>query len=224
MNPGPRAIVFDLDGTLIDSAAGLNAALNEVFEEEGWPHLSLDAATAMTGDGTAKFVERAVVGAGRDPAAEDLQGLLGRLLDRYGRNPTRATRLYPGVAETLPRLRRAGYAMGVCTNKHHGLSVAILRAFGLEAYMDAVIGGDSVERRKPHPEPLLATLVGLGVPPSSAVMVGDSPNDVAVARAAGVAAIAVSYGYDPSRAAELGPDLTIDRFADLPDALECLMT
>ncbi len=220
----PRAIVFDLDGTLVDSAPDLQVALNEVLNEAGWPSLDLDTVTSMMGDGVDKFVERGVSHAGGDLASGDLPDLIGRFLERYAQHPTRFTKPYPGVAETLSRMRQADYALGVCTNKNHDLSVTILREFGLDGYLGAVIGGDSLDKRKPDPEPLLATLAELGVQPSSAVMVGDSRNDVAVARRAGIPAIVVSYGYCPDGADRLGADITIDKFADLPDALIILTT
>ena len=223
MSPSPRAVVFDLDGTLVDSLPGQQAAFNEVLGEDGYPPLGLEVATTLVGDGVAKFVERGVAHVGWDLAPEDLPGLVSRFVARYAKNPTRLTKPYPGVAETLCRLRRAGFKLGVCTNKTHDLSVAILGELGLEGYFGAVIGGDSRDRRKPHPEPLLAALGELGVAPSAAVMVGDSRNDVLVARRAGLPAIAVSYGYCPGGVGRLGADATIDRFSDLPAALDRLM-
>ena len=223
MSPSPRAVVFDLDGTLVDSLPGLQAAFNEVLGEDGWPPLDLEAATTLVGDGVAKFVERGLAHVGWELAPDDLPRLVGRFVAHYAKDPARFTAPYPGVAETLSRLRRAGYELGVCTNKNHDLSVAILGELGLERYFGAVIGGDSRDRRKPHPEPLLATLGELGAAPSAAVMVGDSRNDVLVARRAGLPAIAVSYGYCPGGVGGLGADATIDRFSDLPAALDRLM-
>ncbi len=214
------AVVFDLDGTLVDSAPDLAAVLNEILDHEGWPSQDLATVASMVGDGVAKLVERGFARAGADLGDDELSRLVDRFLARYAENPTRFTKPFPGVAETLSRLRRTGYRLAVCTNKNHGPTVTILRNLDLESYFGAVIGGDSLVRRKPDPEPLLAALDELSASPSSAVMVGDSRNDVAAARAAGIPAITVSYGYGADSA--LGAEHTIDRFSDLPKTLESL--
>ena len=126
---------------------------------------------------------------------------------------------FPGVRETLAALLAQGARLGICTNKPHALTCKLLRALDLERCFEAILGGDSLAVRKPDPGHLLGVVEALGAERSGAVMVGDSPIDVACARAAGVPMIAVSYGYSRVAAAELGADMVIERFAELPAAL-----
>lgn len=217
---GIKAVLIDLDGTLVDSARDLQSALNAVLREEGLRELGIEEVTSMIGDGAAKLVERAWRAAGGDmgrlPAAQ------GRFLARYERNAANATRPYPGVAATLAALRRAGLRLACVTNKPAGPTHEILRALGLAPYFGAVVGGDTLPVRKPDPGPLLRALALLGSAPHEAVMVGDNVHDVAAARAAGLRSVAVTYGYSHGPPAELGADALVDAFADIPDALRRL--
>ena len=211
------AIVLDLDGTLIDSAPDLHAAVSALLAEEGLPAPSLTAVTGMIGDGMAKLVERAFVAAGRPPSRDALPDLLRRFRAFYeGPDRPRLTRVYPDVAETLRRLRAEGVSLAVCTNKAEAAAV------GWAALLDAVVGGDRVPAQKPDPAHILATLDRIGADRSAAAMVGDSPNDIAAGLAAGLPVVAVSWGYTNVAPADLGADCLIDRFADLPAALDRL--
>ena len=145
-----------------------------------------------------------------------------RLQTSFLSQPRGRSRPYPGVAKTLSELRSAGLRLAVCTNKPAAPSEALLASLGLAEFFSAVVGGDSLAVRKPDGRHLLATLARLGVAAGRAVMVGDSANDVAVARDAGVAVIVVSYGYGNTAARSLGADAVIDGFADLGRALERL--
>ena len=170
----------------------------------------------MVGDGVAKLVER-----GLPPAAApaEFDQLVARYVALYHERQTALTRPYPGVVETLRALSGEGWRLAVCTNKPEAATREILAAFGLDDLFAAVGGGDSFAVRKPAAGHPLATLARMAAPPGSAVMVGDSPNDVLSARGAGLPVIVVGYGYSRVPPAELGADAVIERFAELPAAL-----
>ena len=221
-NSAPCAVVFDLDGTLVHSIPDLAAALSEILAEEGLAEVPESAAAMMMGDGVAKLVERGFAHAGKNLGASELAALVERFIARYGERPTRLTKPYPDVIDTLRHLREAGHRLAVCTNKHLSLTETILRELSMDGFFGAVLGGDSLPTRKPAPEPLLTALERLGMPTGNAVMVGDSHNDVVAARAAEMMSIVVSYGYCRDGAANLSADRVIDDFSDLPDALRDL--
>jgi phosphoglycolate phosphatase len=218
----PASVVFDLDGTLIDSAPHLGHALNRLLGEWGRRPVGDAMLRSLIGDGPRLLVERGFAAAGLPLPAEEVESALSRFLDLYAALPADPASVYPGVPQTLARLAGAGHPIGLCTNKPQAIAHNLLGELGLLPFFGAVIGGDSLPQRKPAPEPLLAALDGLNGPPAGAVMVGDGPNDVAAARAAGVACILVSYGYARGNPADLAADRLIHRFTDLPDALEAV--
>lgn len=218
-----EGLVLDLDGTLIDSAPDLHAAANVLLAEAGRAPLSLPAVIGMIGDGMPMLIERAFAATGAPPAAADMPHLARRFLEIY-QDPSRdhLTRVYPGVPETLDRLRREGLRLAVCTNKMEAAAVAVLRGLGLADRFDAVVGSDRVPARKPDPAHVLAALERIAVSPRRAALVGDGPNDVAAARGAGLPVVILSYGYSRVPADRLGADRVIDRFCDLPAALAAI--
>ena len=220
MTPSPRTLVFDLDGTLVHSAPDLAAALNRVLEETDRDTVSLHQVTQMIGDGVAKLVERGFDATGGAP--EDLTHHLNRFHHHYNNAAADLTALYPGVMETLEKLASAGYRMALCTNKPAEPTAAVLKAFGLTSFFEAVAGGDTFPVRKPSPGHLLGTLEMMGANPKHAVMIGDSPNDVQAALNAEVPVVAVSYGYRRVPAEDMGADILIDHFGQLPAALQQL--
>ena len=220
--PSFRAIVFDLDGTLVDSVGSIAASLNQLLAEEGLPPIDAAAVTDMVGDGGQKLLERGFAHAGRRLTPDEVPVMFRRYVPMLEAMPPAPDDLYPGVGETLARLAADGLALGVCSNKPYLPSLSALAAVGLDGVFDAVVGGDSLPERKPAPEPLLACLRLLAVEPDEAAMVGDNANDVGTARAARVPVIAVSYGYPRMPVSALRADLVIDRFADLPTALKTL--
>jgi phosphoglycolate phosphatase len=209
----PRILVFDLDGTLIDSAPDLAQAVNALLAELGKPPLAETAIRPMIGDGSRLLLARALAASGIEgpPDAFD------RFMVHYLAFIADKTRVYPGVPETLAALQEKGHPLGVCTNKPYKPTVHVLEAFNLAHFFGAVIGGDSLPQRKPEPEPLLETIARLGG--GAAAMIGDSANDILCARAARVPGILIPSDYGlPAQDA----DVKIARFTDLPAALEGL--
>jgi phosphoglycolate phosphatase len=217
MTDSPPDLIFDLDGTLIDSAPDLHAALNRLMETLGRRMLDLSEVIPMIGDGVPMLVRRALDATGGVPA--DFDEILGVYLDIYGSSVADLTTVFPGVPETLAALHKAGHRMAVCTNKPEAATHAVLQAFGLAPWFSAIAGGDSLPVRKPDAGHLLGTLDMLGSAPHRAVMIGDSHNDIQVAINAKVRSIAVSYGYRRQPVEELGADIIVENFADIPGAL-----
>jgi phosphoglycolate phosphatase len=210
-------LVFDLDGTLVDSVPDLTNSLNEVLREHGYKPLLPAEVTPMVGDGVPALVGRAF--AARGGTAAEATAALPHYIELYEANATTLTRPYPGVRETLIELRRRGCRTAVCTNKLQHASLAVLEGLDLAPLFDAVAGGDRFPVKKPDPRHLLGVIDEIGGSPERAVMIGDSENDAAVAHAAAVPLILMSYGYARAAPATLGADLVIDHFADLPQAL-----
>ncbi len=220
--PPPAALLLDFDGTLVDSAPDLAAALNLVLAESGRSRLALKDIKAMVGDGVATLVERGLAATGPRPHEADLPAVVARFLELYGAAASQETRPYPGVLETLGSLKTAGWRLAVCTNKATQLTVRILADLNMTGLFEAVVGGDSLPVRKPDGGHLLGTLARLPDPPATAIMVGDSINDLLSARDAGLPVVLVTYGYGAG-ARTLGADRVIDRFAELPAALADLV-
>jgi phosphoglycolate phosphatase len=214
--------VFDLDGTLVDTAADLQAHVNAVLGELGRPELALADVRLLVGDGARTLIRRGLEASGGLPAGVDLDGLYARFLARYTADPARFSTVYEAVAPALERLRAQGLRLGVCTNKAQAPTERLLAALGLDRFFEAIVGGDAAPAKKPDARHLAAVLERLGAAAARAVMVGDSENDLLAARALGVPCILVSFGYTPVSARALGADLVIDRFADLPAALASL--
>lgn len=213
------AVIFDFDGTLIDSAPDIAQALNHVLAAAGRPVLALDDVKMMIGDGAPVLVECGFAATGPALTGAALVTQQQQFMAVYADLPADPACLYPGVIDTLMALKAAGHRLGLCTNKPAAITHDLLPELGLYGFFDAVAGGDTVADRKPHPAPLLWVMERLGVGADAALMVGDNANDVATARGAGIPVVAVSYGYPRMPVADLGADIIIDRFADLPEAL-----
>ena len=210
-------LVFDLDGTLVDSVPDLRAALNEMLRERGRPPLSLPQVKRMVGDGAPAMVARALAATG--PEAIDAGGALARFLEIYEANPVRLTRLYPEVRRTLTELRRRGYRTAICTNKPQRATIAVVEGLGLGDLFDGIAGGDHFPVRKPDPGHLLGLIAQLGARREASVMIGDNENDAAAARAARVPLILMRYGYARVDPESLAADALLDHFGELPEAL-----
>ena len=214
-------IIFDLDGTLIDSASDLQALLEPTLRRDGRRPLSIEETRQCIGWGMIKLVERAftMTGPPLDPATHD--AVIAEFKARYEAADPSPAQVYPGVAETLAELR-AGFRIGLCTNKPARATERALSALRLADYFHGISGGDSLAFRKPDPRHLLDAIARAGGAADRAVMVGDSETDIEVGRAAGVPTIAVAYGYAHGPVAALGADRIIERFADLPSAVAAL--
>ena len=216
----PKAILFDLDGTLIHSAPDLRDALNRLLISEGRRELDLAAVQMMIGDGVRMLVERGFGATGGTPSEPTLDRLTEDFIADYEPNSTVKTTPFPGAVRTLKALHEAGHSMAICTNKPAAAACTILEKFGFAPYFPVMIGGDTLNGiRKPDPRFLVAALDQLGVAARNAVMVGDNANDLAAARGAGIKVVLATFGYSAIPAAELGADGLFDSFDDLPALL-----
>lgn len=206
------ALVFDLDGTLVDSAPDIAAALNAALTEEGAAPLSLAQVISFIGNGMPALVTKARVHLGLDAAREP--AILAAMLRHYGHGQTR---LYPGALPALRELKAAGYALGLCTNKNIGPTRQVLAACGLDDIFDVVIGGDSLAVKKPDPAPLRAAIAALGT--EALLYIGDSEIDEETARRAGVPFAFFTQGYCHVPEDSLQFALRFDDFATLPEAV-----
>ena len=222
MAPRHSAIIFDLDGTLVDTARDLTQALNAVLVQAGRTPVPPERVRHTVGAGARGMVERGFAETGPALAAAEIEGWTEAFLRHYRAHLSDLSRPFPGVPETLAALAAENAAMAVCTNKSVEASRHLLRDLELDRFFGAVLGGDSLAVRKPDPEHLAAAIRAVGGEARHAVMVGDSDIDVAAAHGLGVPVIAVAYGYTQIPAAELGADAVIERFAELPAAIAAL--
>jgi len=219
-----RAVLFDLDGTMLDTAADITCALSRALAEQGLPTLARNEVTELIGRGVPALIKRVLERFGATAKAADAT----RLLDRFHHHYERLhhcgeiqTRVYPGVARGLAELHTLGLKLAVVTNKPRSMAVELLARLSLDQWIALVVGGDSGLPRKPHPRPLLSACELLGVAPAQALMVGDSYIDVLAARAAGLAAvICVPYGYNEGVDPWTLPcDRFVETIGDLPAVL-----
>jgi phosphoglycolate phosphatase len=209
-------LIFDLDGTLIDSKLDLAHAVNAARAHMGLAPIDNDRVYSYVGNGAPVLIRRALEpGAGE----EDVQRALDYFLSYYGEHKLDFTRPYPGVREALEELEGAGVLMAVLTNKPVRISRAILEGLGLAKHFARIYGGNSFEQKKPHPVGVETLLSELGVERERAMMVGDSGVDIRTARNARISACGVTYGFQPETFLDDPPDLTVDRLEDLADAV-----
>jgi phosphoglycolate phosphatase len=219
----PPIAVFDLDGTLADTAGDLVGTLNVILEREGLSPLPVRKARDMIGAGARALIERGFEAAGKELTPAHLDELFRRFMVHYGENICVRTRLYPGVRAALDRLEAAGFILAVCTNKVEEHSVKLLRELGIGHRFAANCGRDTFAYFKPDPRHLLLTIERAGGNPARAVMVGDSRTDIVAARNAGIPVVAVPFGYTDVPVRDLHPDLVVDHFDGLFAAVERIL-
>ena len=209
-------IVFDLDGTLVDSAPDLHTALNKVMAVEGLPPATLEDARRFVGQGARALIVRAfaVHGIHHDPPKID--ALTEAYIAAYAEDICSRSQLYPGLVPALDSLSAAGAILSVCTNKRTDLSIRLVEALGLASHFAAVIGADAVKNRKPHPDHFTAAVRAAHGDPARALMVGDSINDVASAKAANAPVAIYAYGYTDTAPTLLGADAVFSHYDELP--------
>jgi phosphoglycolate phosphatase len=218
-----RTVVFDLDGTLVDTAPDLINALNFVLDREGLPPVPLHSARNMIGAGARRLIERGLELEGRVASAGDITRLTDDFIAYYAEHIADVSRPFEGLESALDDLGRRGYRFAVCTNKLEWLSKLLLDRLGLSARFSAICGADTFGIAKPDPAILQQTVARAGGDISRAIMVGDAGPDIGVARRAGIPVIGVGFGYTEIPIAELKPDRLIHHMNELPAAVESLM-
>ncbi len=219
-NPLPPSatelLIFDLDGTLIDSRLDLAQSVNATRLHMGMPPLDNERVASYVGNGAPVLIRRAL---GEQATEAELQEALEFFLEHYREHALDFTTVYPGVRESLARLHAAGTRLAVLTNKPVRISREILNGLGLGEYFFQVYGGNSFEFKKPNPVGVTALMAEAGVPPDGSMMVGDSSVDIRTAQNAGIRSCGVTYGLQPETLADPAPDLLVDRMEELADRI-----
>ena len=215
-------LVFDLDGTLVDTAPDLISTLNLILAGEGLPPVPYDDARRMIGGGARGMIAKALDADGRPDAKAHLDRLFRAFIEHYAAHIADRSRPFPQLERALEELTAAGHQLAVCTNKLEWLSVRLLKTLKLDRYFAAICGQDTFGVMKPDPKILRQTIRRAGGEPGRAIMIGDSGTDVRTARGASVPVIAVDFGYSEVPIATLEPDRLISSFADLPEAVRAL--
>jgi len=216
-------IVYDLDGTLADTAGDLMGALNFVLERDGLAPLPVENARSLLGAGGRALIERGFTASGHELSPQKLEVLFGDFLAHYNAHIAVHTRLYPGVLAALDAFAAAGWVQAICTNKIEASAKLLIRRLGVADRFAFICGQDTFGVGKPDPKPLIGTVVAAGGSKGRAIMVGDSATDIKTARAAGLPVIAVDFGYTDVPVTELGPDRVISHFDELEAACADLM-
>ena len=209
-------MIFDLDGTLIESSIDITHAVNYAVEPYGVVPLTVPEVISLVGEGISRLMEKIVA---KDAIEANPDVLIERFLDHYSAHLTDNTTLYPGVREVVSQL--GAYRKAVISNKRESLSVRILEQLGLAEHMDMVVGSDTLKERKPSPLPVYHVLSAFGISPEEAVIVGDSNYDIEAGKSAGIKTVAVTYGYRPLDLLR-GADFIIDSMTGLPGVLKML--
>jgi phosphoglycolate phosphatase len=215
-------IVFDLDGTLIDTALDLVDTLNVVFAREGLPPVDYETARNLIGGGARAMIARGIEAEGRMLEPPKLEQMFDDFIAYYTVHVADRSRPFPGLIDALDALAAGGYRFAVCTNKLERLSVLLLEKLKLADRFAAICGQDTFGIQKPDPEILRRTIAAAGGTPLSAIMIGDSLTDIRTARAAGVPVIAVDFGYSERPVSEFKPDQIVSHFAQLPAAIAAI--
>lgn len=219
----PPIAVFDLDGTLAETAGDLIGTLNVLLTREGLAELPLSQARELIGAGAKALIKRGFEAEGREIGPAEHERLFDDFIAHYGEHLADSSHLFDGVVEALDRLEESGFRLAVCTNKYEGQSVKLLGLLGIADRFAAICGRDTFPQSKPDPRHLTGTIERAGGDPARAVMVGDSRTDIDTAKAAGIPVVAVTFGYTDTPVSELGPDRVIEHFSELHDAVTALV-
>jgi len=217
-----QGLLFDLDGTLVDSAPDIAAAANVLLEAHDKEPLTVDDIRLMIGNGVKALVKRAFAKRGVDLDEANLDARNEEMMAIYAKNLTVLTTVMPGADKTLDRYKQSGMKLAVVTNKPEKFSREICSHFGWDTVLDAIVGGDTCDDRKPAPGMLFHACKQMGVDPANCVMIGDSPADIDSAKNAGMRSVAVRGGYTTIPVDDLGAGMVIDTLAALPDAVTAL--
>lgn len=215
-------LVLDLDGTLVDTAPDLLATLNFVLASERLPPVSPNQVRSMTGAGARALLERGLAASGVVADPMRLDALFVQFIDYYSAHIADHSRPFPGALQALDRLTDAGWRLAVCTNKLEGLARNLLDTLELTPRFAAIAGGDTFAFRKPDPRHIIETVRLAGGEPALAVMVGDSAADIDAAKAGSIPCVGMTFGYTDIPVAQLGPDVVLDHFNGLFDAVTSL--
>lgn len=220
-----RAVAFDLDGTLVDSAPGLTEAVDNALYALELPRAGEERVVTWIGNGADVLAERALNWALKEkaegkevaPPDDEMRRMMRKLFDRYYADAAgQGSFLFPEVAQTLAALKQHGLALALVTNKPTPFVRPMLENLGLAGYFEPIIGGDDVEHKKPHPQPILRVMERLGITPDALLFVGDSRNDIQAAQAAGCPSVGLTYGYNYGEAIALSnPDRVLESFHEL---------
>jgi phosphoglycolate phosphatase len=215
-------IVFDLDGTLIDTAPDLIATLNVVFEREGLPGVPYAEARKLIGGGAKAMIVSGLEAEGRIISPARIDQLFADFIAYYTEHIADTSRPFPGLIDALDTLSANGHRFAVCTNKLERLSLSLLKQLHLAERFDAICGQDTFGIQKPNPEILIRTVAAAGGTAGHAIMIGDSETDIRTARAAGIPVVAVDFGYSNRSVTDFAPDRVISHFAQLPAEIAAL--
>ncbi len=223
MTKKPSAIIFDLDGTLVDSARDLSRALNHVLQQNGRSGIDISRVRNMVGDGARALIVKGFTETGTLPSDAEIDAIQTIFLDYYYDTMTAEDILFPGAANVVKKLAAQKIPLGLCTNKALRLTEKLMEEIGLASYFSVLTAGDSFDFRKPDPRHLTATLDRMNCSSQNAIMVGDSASDIIAAQKAAIPVIGVSFGYTKTPIAELNPDIIIDHYDEFFDALDTLI-
>ncbi|MGB0919733.1 MAG: HAD hydrolase-like protein [Alphaproteobacteria bacterium] len=220
MTKTPPTMIYDLDGTLVDTAPDLLHTLNLTLADRGYRTVDPNDVADFVGQGAKAMLGRAFTKLGVVTQEEEVDEMFRSFLGHYEANLTqKGSAPYPGVVPVLEAYQAAGGAQGVCTNKFESGAVKLLGNLNLSHFFGAIVGGDTLAVRKPDAEHVLETIRRVGGDPANSIMVGDSANDSLAAKAAGIPCVLVDFGYTAVPARELGADKVISHFGNLPDAV-----
>ena len=219
MRSYPKSIIFDLDGTLIDSVPAIRKTLNNIFSSEAGGELAIDEVKTLVGFGAKWMIAEVIKRKNIATSPNKFDELMARYYEEYLQVSDQFTEVYDGVVDVLNDLKKLKIKMGVCTNKPGTTTLAVLESLQLSKFFDAIVTEDDVEHRKPDPRHLFHTIKAIDSDPLDTVFVGDSETDMETARRAGVKSIFVTYGYCHVPFSEIRAAQFIEHFSDLPEAL-----